>query len=92
MQSSKRVVTTDKCGVCGNDKPWHEPPEVQHEFNIEGQLIKKPKKQTAVPRQGIAGDTVIIRLIGVLASNGTLNEKDLATIFPAAGGSDVSPH
>ena len=90
MSSPTPPTDETPCGVCSSDRAAHA--TLNHEFNVEGVLI--PKKHTPQPlrRPPVPSDSVILRLINVLASKGILTEQDLGNIFPPAIDPHANPH
>ena len=67
------------CGICDLPRSAHDNPDINHEFNMDGQLIpksSKPKSPTPV-KPGLA----LGRLIGMLANKGLLTPDEVASLI-----------
>lgn len=78
------------CGVCPLTREEHDSDDVKHEFNSEGNLVPKTKKQRRPDAEHVirvrAEQTTAARLAAVLHSRGVLSELDL--VFVLTGGRD----
>lgn len=81
----------DVCGVCSMKRDEHG--DTQHEFNIDGVLIKKkppaPPTRLAPAARAVAADPttrLVLRMVSRLVAKGVLDGDDMVNIF---GGDDV---